>query len=94
MSDELINQIQKKANLVRIVSKYILLNNSRKALKGRCPFHNDDTTSLMVMTESNIFKCFGCGVEGGPVDFISRIESKPKEQAARELAEQYGFSIN
>ena len=94
VSEELIQQIQKKANLVNIASKYVLLNHSRKALKGRCPFHKDETTSLMVMIESNVFKCFGCGAEGGPVDFISRIESKTREEVAGKMAAELGFSIS
>ena len=93
ISDELILQIQKKANLAEIISKYILLKQSRKALKGRCPFHKDETTSLMVMVEGNVFKCFGCGTEGGVVDFISKIESRSREEVAGKLAEELGFSI-
>ncbi|GGH03894.1 CHC2 zinc finger domain-containing protein [Mucilaginibacter phyllosphaerae] len=94
MSEELILQIQKKAGLTEVVSKYILLNNSRKVLKGRCPFHKDDTTSLMIMPESNIFKCFGCGAEGGPVDFVARIESVSREEVAGRMAKELGFTLN
>lgn len=94
ISEELIEQVQKKTNLAEIISKYILLKQSRKALKGRCPFHKDETTSLMVLVESNLFKCFGCGAEGGSVDFVSRIESKGREEVALQMAEELGFSIS
>lgn len=59
-----------QADLVRIVSKYVLLEESRRNLKGRCPFHKDQATSLMVSPEKNIFQCFGCGKGGGPVEFV------------------------
>ncbi|MDB5061351.1 MAG: hypothetical protein JWP67_1194 [Mucilaginibacter sp.] len=94
LSEELIEQVQKKVSLVEIISKYILLKQSRKALKGRCPFHKDETTSLMVQVESNVFKCFGCGAEGGPVEFVSRIESKGREEVAHKMAEELGFYIS
>jgi DNA primase len=94
VSEELILHIQKKANLAEVVSKYILLQQSRKALKGRCPFHNDETTSLMVMVDSNVFKCFGCGSEGGVVDFLSKIESRNRQEIAVRLAKELGLTIS
>jgi DNA primase len=48
----------------------------------------------MVLVESNVFKCFGCGAEGGSVDFVSRIESKGREEVALQMAEELGFSIS
>jgi DNA primase len=78
-SDHFISPVQ--ADLVRIVSKYVLLEESRRNLKGRCPFHPDQATSLMVSPEKNIFQCFGCGKGGGPVDFVMAIEGKTREEA-------------
>ena len=70
-----------QADLVRIVSKYVLLEESRRNLKGRCPFHKDQATSLMISPEKNIFQCFGCGKGGGPVEFVMAIEHKTREEA-------------
>ena len=73
------------ANLVSIASKYILLVESRKNLKGRCPFHADQGTSFMLSPEKNIFKCFGCGKDGGPIEFIMYMENKSREEAIEQL---------
>jgi DNA primase len=78
-SDHFISPVQ--ADLVRIVSKYVLLEESRRNLKGRCPFHPDQATSLMVSPEKNIFQCFGCGKGGGSIDFVMAIEGKTREEA-------------
>ncbi len=37
-----------------------------------CPFHAEDTASLVVTPEKNLFHCFGCGVAGGPVDWVMK----------------------
>jgi len=68
-------------DLVQIISKYILLEVSRKALKGKCPFHKDQATSLMVYVEKNMFQCFGCGQGGGPIEFLMAIENKSRGEA-------------
>jgi DNA primase len=63
------------ADLVRIVSKLVLLRDSRKVLRGNCPFHPDQSASFMVYPARNIFKCFGCGREGGPKEFLLAMEN-------------------
>ena len=39
-----------------------------KALKGCCPFHNEETPSFMWNKKGNYFKCFGCGINFGILD--------------------------
>ena len=39
---------------------------------GRCPFHEDDTASLVVTPGKNLWHCFGCGVGGGPIDWVMK----------------------
>jgi DNA primase len=75
-----------EADLLKIASKYILLVESRRNLKGRCPFHADQGTSFMLSPEKNIFKCFGCGKDGGPIEFIMYMEGKTREEAIQQLA--------
>lgn len=58
-------------DLVELVATYILLTPSRKTLRGDCPFHADTGGSFMVSAEKQIFKCFGCGKEGGVTEFQS-----------------------
>jgi DNA primase len=85
MSESISTPVQ--PNLVQIVSRYILLEVSRKALKGKCPFHKDQATSLMVYEEKNMFQCFGCGKGGGPIEFVMAIENKSREDAIGLIAQ-------
>ena len=48
----------------------IELKRSGKDLLGRCPFHEDDTASLVVTPAKNLWHCFGCGLGGGPIDWV------------------------
>jgi DNA primase len=41
-----------------------------KDLLGRCPFHEDATASLVVTPAKILWHCFGCGVGGGPIDWV------------------------
>ena len=44
------------------------LKKGGKDFLGRCPFHEDDTASLVVSPGKNLWLCFGCGAAGGPID--------------------------
>lgn len=37
-----------------------------------CPFHADDTASLAITPDKNLFHCFGCGAAGGPIDWVMK----------------------
>ena len=48
----------------------IELKRGGKDLLGRCPFHEDATASLVVTPAKNLWHCFGCGLGGGPIDWV------------------------
>ena len=50
----------------------IELKRGGKDMLGRCPFHEDDTASLVVTPGKNLWHCFGCGVGGGPIDWVMK----------------------
>ncbi|WP_140637390.1 CHC2 zinc finger domain-containing protein [Methylibium rhizosphaerae] len=39
---------------------------------GRCPFHDDRDASLVVSPAKNLWHCFGCGIGGGPIDWVMK----------------------
>jgi DNA primase catalytic core len=48
------------------------LKKGGKDLIGRCPFHEDATASLVVTPAKNLWHCFGCGIGGGPIDWVMK----------------------
>ena len=78
--------VQTHTDLVALVGEKVPLTPGRKAHKGNCPFHNDTAQSLMVSAAKNIFKCFGCGAEGGPVEFLTNMHKITLADAVDTLA--------
>lgn len=50
------------------------LKKSGKDFTARCPFHADDTASLVLTPEKNLWHCFGCGAAGGPMDWVMKTQ--------------------
>lgn len=55
--------------------------------RGRCPFHDDSTPSLLVDDRDGHYHCFGCGAHGDAIDFVSRRRGLSFTDACRALAE-------
>ncbi|MBP9825311.1 MAG: toprim domain-containing protein, partial [Thermoanaerobaculia bacterium] len=69
-SDEL-DRLKRESSLVDLVKAAgVKLERRGEDLFGRCPFHEDDTASLSVHPEKNVFHCFGCGAKGNVVDWV------------------------
>ncbi|MDP3514723.1 MAG: CHC2 zinc finger domain-containing protein [Sulfuritalea sp.] len=66
-----IERLKNEVSVERLVeASGIELKKAGKDLLGRCPFHEDDTASLVVTPAKNLWHCFGCGIGGGPIDWI------------------------
>jgi hypothetical protein len=61
-----IERLKGEVSVERLVaSSGIELKKSGKDWLARCPFHEDDTASLVVTPAKNLWHCFGCGIGGG-----------------------------
>ena len=73
--DAEIERIKAEVSLVRLVeSSGVKLEKRGADMVGCCPFHDDSTPSLSVSATKNLFRCFGCDVGGGPIDWVMKRE--------------------
>lgn len=90
ISQELINEIKSKNDIVDVISGYINLNEKNKAL---CPFHNDHSPSFSVNGDKQIYKCFSCGESGNVITFVQKYNNISFQEAIKILAENAGINI-
>jgi DNA primase catalytic core len=68
-----IERLKEAVPVARLVeASGVELKKGGKDLLGRCPFHEDATASLVVTPGKNLWHCFGCGVGGGPIDWVMK----------------------
>ncbi len=73
IADTEIERLKAEVSVERLVeASGIELKRGGKDMLGRCPFHEDDTASLVVTPGKNLWHCFGCGVGGGPIDWVMK----------------------
>ena len=93
ISNEIINEIRNKTDIVDVVSKYVNLTKRGKNYIGVCPFHDDHSPSMSVSPEKQIFTCFSCGATGNVFTFVSDFEKISFIEAVRLLGEKQGIDI-
>ncbi|MBN1968981.1 MAG: DNA primase [Candidatus Delongbacteria bacterium] len=90
---EQIDRVLQSTNIVDVISDRIELRRSGSNFKGRCPFHDEKTASFMVSEQKQIFKCFGCGISGNVIKFVSEYDRIPWQDAVRGLAQKAGIEL-
>ncbi len=92
-SEDLIDDIKNSNDIVDIISQYVTLKRSGRNFFGLCPFHKEKTPSFSVSPDKQIFHCFGCGVGGNVIHFISKIENLDFKESLEVLAERAGITL-
>lgn len=94
LSEDLIQEIREKNEIVGVISQYISLKRTGSNYKALCPFHNEKTPSFVVSPSKQIFHCFGCGVGGDVITFIMKYENLDFKEAVKLLADRAGIEID
>ncbi|MBR3692678.1 MAG: DNA primase [Clostridia bacterium] len=93
MDQRFLDDLFARVDIVSLVSKYVHLTKKGGNHFGLCPFHNEKTPSFSVNGEKQIFHCFGCGVGGGAVQFLMKMENLEFRDAVEQLAQSVGMEV-
>jgi DNA primase len=76
IAEEEIERLKKEVDLALLVGKAgVELKRAGADLVGRCPFHSDDTPSLVVSPHKGLWHCMGaCQAGGSVIDWVMRAE--------------------
>lgn len=86
-------KVKERADIEEVVSDYLALKKRGQNLWACCPFHNEKSPSFSVSPAKQIYKCFGCGKAGDPIQFVMDIEGIGFAEAIKHLAKKYGIEI-
>ena len=93
ISEQTIEKVRSTSDIVEIIQGYVKIRQKGRNFFGLCPFHNEKTPSFSVNPDKQIFKCFGCGLGGGVINFIMEIEKLEFKDSIIFLAEHSGIEI-
>ena len=92
-SEDYIQDIIDKNDIVDYISKSVHLKRSGSTLKGLCPFHKEKTPSFSVSADKQLFYCFGCGKGGTVINYVMLSENLDFVEAVKLLAQKCGMDL-
>ena len=92
-SDELVEEIRAKNDIVDIVSGYVKLTKKGASYFGLCPFHNEKSPSFSVSPIKQMYYCFGCGAGGNVFSFLMNYENFTFQESLKALAQRAGVDL-
>jgi DNA primase len=91
LKDAVIEQIKTEVSLLRLVeSQGHKPKQHGKDKAIACPFHQDDTASLII-SPNNLFNCFGCGEAGSVIDWVMKTQGVSFRFACELLQKDIGL---
>lgn len=91
---ETISDIQKRVNIVDVISKYLPITKRGKNYFAICPFHDDHNPSMSISEEKQIYTCFVCGASGNVFTFVQNYEKISFTSAVKKVASFIGINID
>ena len=88
-TNNIIDEILEKADIVSIVSDYIKLEKAGSSYKGLCPFHSDSNPSFFVSPSKKVAKCMVCGTGGNAITILEKLAKISTKEAIKRLADRY-----
>lgn len=87
------DEVRSLASIVDVVGARVPLRRKGRELVAICPFHEDTTPSMAVITHKGrgFYKCHACGAGGDAIRFVMDFDGVDFAEAVRRIAE--GFSL-
>lgn len=92
-SDDLLEEIRSRNDIVDVISSYVKLKKQGATYFGLCPFHNEKSPSFSVTPGKQMYYCFGCGEGGNVYSFIMKYENYSFVEAVKMLADRAGITL-
>jgi DNA primase len=86
-------------DIVSVIGEVVALRPKGREHVGLCPFHDDRSPSMTVVTHKSgmggagFYKCFACGAAGNAIDFVINYHRMEFPEALRFLAGKAGIEL-
>lgn len=88
-----VEELKNSVDIVEYIGRYVELNYIGGEYKGLCPFHEENTPSLCINKEKNIWHCFGCNSGNDIIDFLRKYHNISFNRAVKKLCEDLGAEL-
>ncbi|OUL32259.1 DNA primase [Nostoc sp. 106C] len=88
-----IEEVKQRADIVDVISEYVVLRKRGKDFVGLCPFHDEKTPSFTVSQTKQMYYCFGCQAGGNAIKFLMDLGKRSFAEVTLDLARRYQIPV-
>jgi DNA primase len=88
-----LQELLSRIDVVEVVGRHVELRKAGALHKGLCPFHAEKSPSFTVSPARQTYHCFGCGVHGDALRFLTEYAGLGFIDAVHELAGMAGLTV-
>ncbi|MDZ8185735.1 MAG: DNA primase [Nostoc sp. ChiSLP02] len=88
-----IEEVKLRADIVDVVSEYVVLRKRGKDFVGLCPFHDEKSPSFTVSQTKQMYYCFGCQAGGNAIKFVMEVGKRSFAEVVLDLARRYQIPV-
>ncbi|WP_414753347.1 DNA primase [Anabaena sp. CCY 9910] len=88
-----IDEVKHRADIVDVVSEYVVLRKRGKDFVGLCPFHDEKSPSFTVSQTKQMYYCFGCQAGGNSIKFLMELGKRSFADVVLDLARRYQVPV-
>lgn len=92
-NQEFYEQLRDSVDIADIIGERVKLRRSSRGYSGLCPFHDENTPSFHVYTDTQSYYCFGCHEAGNIFTFLMKSDNLSFPEAVKTLAYRAGLDI-
>jgi DNA primase len=93
LSPQFLDELRNRTTLSALVGRTVKLQRAGREWKACCPFHKEKTPSFYVNDEKSFWHCFGCGVHGDAIRWLTDARGLGFMDAVKELADAAGMEV-
>ncbi|MCW5315164.1 DNA primase [Nostoc sp. KVJ3] len=88
-----IEEVKLRADIVDVISEYVVLRKRGKDFVGLCPFHDEKSPSFTVSQTKQMYYCFGCQAAGNAIKFVMELGKRSFIDVVLDLARRYQVPV-
>ena len=92
--DDILNEFKNRIRLSDFLGKYLNVEKKGNTYVCRCPFHNEKTPSFSINNQKGLFYCFGCGVGGNVLTFLTKYNNISFSEALKIISNLLGIKVS
>ncbi|TCJ39263.1 DNA primase [Parafrankia sp. BMG5.11] len=93
LSPQWLDELRARVTLSTVVMRTTKLQRAGREWKACCPFHDEKSPSFYVNDAKGFYHCFGCGVHGDAIRWMTDQRGMSFMDAVKELAGEAGLEV-